>query len=69
MSDQNLHERERLQDLEIRLAYQDKVIADLDDVVRSFSLRVQRLERQLADLQDSVGSPEIGPADDKPPHY
>lgn len=59
----------RVDDLEVRISYQDKFIAELDDVVRSFSARVTGLERRLSELQDSVGSLEVGPADDKPPHY
>ena len=59
----------RICDLETRLAYQDKLMTDLDEVVRLFSLRVEKLERRIVDLQDSAGSQEIGPADEKPPHY
>ncbi len=62
---------DRIVELEVRVAYQDKVIADLDEVIRAFTLRVEALERELAELKHSVkeGSPDIGPADDKPPHY
>ena len=60
---------QRMSDLESRVAYQDKLLGDLDDVVRQFSNRVERLQRHITELQDSVGSQEIGPGDDKPPHY
>ncbi len=60
---------QRIGELEIRLAYQDKLLSELDDVVQSFALRVERLERQLSDLRDNVSTQEIGPGDDKPPHY
>lgn len=60
---------ERISDLEVRLSYQDKMLRDLDEVVQSFSARVQRLERKLADLGESVSSQEIGPGNDRPPHY
>lgn len=60
---------QRIGDLEMRVAYQDKLLGDLDEVVRLFSNRVERLERHITELQDSVGAQEIGPADDKPPHY
>ncbi len=62
---------ERIIELEIRLAYQDKVISDLDDVVRAFSERVVKLERELVVLKETVerGAPEVGPQDEKPPHY
>lgn len=60
---------ERISNLEVRVSYQDKMLHDLDEVVQSFSARVQRLERKLADLSDSVSSQEIGPGNDPPPHY
>jgi uncharacterized coiled-coil protein SlyX len=59
----------RLTALEVRLEHQDRVIAELDLVVREFALRVERLERRLRDLGDGAGAPPIGPADDPPPHY
>ncbi len=62
-------ESQQISDLEARVAYQDKLLADLDDVVRGFCNRVERLERRISELQDSVGSQEIGPGDEKPPHY
>lgn len=62
---------DRIVELEVRVAYQDKVIADLDEVLRAFTVRVEGLERELAELKQSLrdGAPEIGPANDKPPHY
>ena len=62
-------QNQKIGDLEARVAYQDKLLADLDDVLRVFCNRVERLERHISELQDSVGSQEIGPGDDKPPHY
>ena len=60
-------------DLEIRIAYQDRTIAALDDVVRSFTQRVEQLEYALTTLRASVAGPAAGPgpgpADDPPPHY
>jgi SlyX protein len=62
---------ERIVELEIRVAYQDKVIADLDEVVRAFTERVEKLERELEELKETAlaGGPEVGPSDDPPPHY
>ena len=60
---------ERLVELEVRIAYQDKLIAELDEVVRSFARRVEVLERQLGELRDSMNSAPVGPADEPPPHY
>jgi uncharacterized coiled-coil protein SlyX len=61
---------ERLTDLEIRYAYQQKLCAALDDVVREFAGRVQVLERKLLALEagrDGDGLP--AGSHDKPPHY
>ena len=59
-------------ELEIKIAYQDKVIADLDEVVRAFATRVEQLERKVEQLQDRVDAAAelpVGPHDEKPPHY
>lgn len=62
---------ERLTELEVRVAYQDRLIADLDEVVRSFTARVEELERELRGLRETVthGPDEIGAANERPPHY
>lgn len=62
---------ERLVELEIRVAYQEKTIAELDAVVREFAERTAKLERELEDLRKTVQSspPEVGPHDEEPPHY
>jgi uncharacterized coiled-coil protein SlyX len=41
---------ERIVDLEVRVAYQDKLIEELDQVIREFSTRVENLESLLKDL-------------------
>ena len=63
--------QERIIELESRLAYQDKTISDLDEVVRVFADRVERLERRVAELSEALreSREEIGPADERPPHY
>ena len=60
---------ERIVDLEVRAAYQDKLVAELDEVIREFSARVEGLESQLKELKDSANAAPIGPPDDPPPHY
>ncbi|MBZ0112974.1 MAG: SlyX family protein [Thermoanaerobaculia bacterium] len=61
----------RVVDIEIRLAFQDKLIADLDEVVQSLAKRLDVLERRLTSMAQSLREmPEdVGPADDRPPHY
>ncbi|MCH9683477.1 MAG: SlyX family protein [Deltaproteobacteria bacterium] len=62
---------DRIVELEVRVAYQDKIIADLDDVLRVFTARIEQLQREVAELKRTVkdGTPSIGGANEKPPHY
>ena len=61
---------ERVTELEVRLAYQDKVIAALDDVVRDFAARVERLERAARAPRPAAGADaSLDPPDEPPPHY
>jgi uncharacterized coiled-coil protein SlyX len=55
-ADAQAHDRideltERLVDLEVRLAFQDRALAALDDVVRALATRVEVLTRALGELQ------------------
>jgi uncharacterized coiled-coil protein SlyX len=57
---------ERLVDLEVRFAFQQQTIDDLDAVVREFAVRVEHLEAELAELRaepsfDGPGIDEPGP--------
>lgn len=62
---------ERIVDLEIKLAYQDHVIRELDALVRAFGDRLDRAERELKTIKDALISPEVplGPQNEPPPHY
>ena len=62
---------ERLEDLEVKLAFQDRLIRELDALVRTFGDRLDQAERELAQLKETVRSPEpvLGPANEPPPHY
>lgn len=63
--------REHLVDLEVKLAYQERLIRDLDALVRDFGTRLDAALRELETLKQSVrsGEPVIGPASERPPHY
>lgn len=62
---------ERIEDLEVKLAFQDKLIGDLDALVRTFGDRLALAERELKELKAAIRSPEpnLGPANEPPPHY
>jgi SlyX protein len=64
-------EDERIVELEIKLAYQEHLIHQLDALVRTFGERLDETARELAQLKQAVRSPEVpsGPANEKPPHY
>lgn len=62
---------ERIEDLEVKLAFQDKLIRELDALVRQFGDRLDETARELKQLKESLRSPEnpMGPANEPPPHY
>lgn len=62
---------ERIEDLEVKLAFQDKLIRELDALVRHFGDRLDETARELKQLKESLRSPEnpMGPANEPPPHY
>jgi uncharacterized coiled-coil protein SlyX len=64
-----MSQESRIVDLEVRVAYQDKHIEELDEVIREFSTRVERLEAFVKDLRESANAAPIGPPNDPPPHY
>ncbi len=70
MADREVSTDERIIALETRIAYQDHLLASLDEVVREFAARVEALERKLHMVQESTASYlETGPANEPPPHY
>lgn len=65
---------ERFVDLETRLAYQDQLLHELNDVVTAQQARIMQLEELCKALTQRVraagdGQPDSGPADERPPHY
>ena len=70
MADPTEHS-EHLVDLEVKLAYQERLIRDLDALVREFATRLDAAERELEQLKASLrtGDVPVGPANDPPPHY
>jgi SlyX protein len=60
---------DKIVDLEVRIAYQDKLIAELDSVVVEFTRRLEVLERQVSDLRESAAERPVGPSNEAPPHY
>jgi SlyX protein len=63
---------QRIDELEMRIAHQDKAIADLNDVVTSQWKKLEAMERQLRRFGEELEAQQSseGPAaNQKPPHY
>lgn len=64
--DQNLIE------LEIKISHQEVAIESLQQAVHEQQMTIAKLEKNLKSLNDRFdanSAPEIGPANQKPPHY
>jgi SlyX protein len=62
----------RLDEMEIRIAHQDKTIVELNDVILAQWKKLEMLERQLRRLGEELEAMESGEgpsANQKPPHY
>lgn len=64
----------RLEELEVRTSYQDRLIAELSDELYERSQRLERLEAQMARLVAVVrelapNAQGALPAGERPPHY
>jgi uncharacterized coiled-coil protein SlyX len=58
----------RTDELEIKIAYLEKLIADLDEVVRQQADRLDALGRDMVELRDEI-LPMSDEAPEAPPHY
>ena len=62
---------QRMNELEMRVAHQEKTIAELNDVITAQWKKMETLERQLqrfGEELEALDSAEA-PANQKPPHY
>ena len=59
----------RIVELEIRVAYQEKLLHDLDEVVTAYATRIDALTRELQELRGRVEAGAIATVDEPPPHY
>lgn len=69
-----MQNEERLVDLEIKIAHTERTIEDLSEELYKQQLHIEKLEKALQLLEkklqsNSTGELEIGPANEKPPHY
>lgn len=61
---------ERWLDLDVKLAYQERLIQELDALVREFGARLDAAERELKQIKEAMPPPApLGAANEPPPHY
>ncbi len=59
---------ERLIHIETKISFQDKIIDELNVVVYAQQLKLDELEKKVADLQKKIAD-DINAAHIPPPHY
>ena len=63
---------ERIDALEMRLAFQDETIETLNQTITAQWIEIDKLTRQLAELKERMRETEsnaAGPVNEPPPHY
>ena len=65
---------DRLIDIESKLAHQDQLLMELNEVLTAQQGRIMQLEQLSTSLIERVraiddATPGDGPADERPPHY
>ena len=61
---------ERWLDLDVKLAFQERLIRELDALVRELGDRLAKAERELAELRQAMPPPlPLGAINEPPPHY
>ena len=65
---------DRLVDIEVKLAHQDQLLIDLNDVVTQQQQKIMKLEELCSSLVDRVRTigdalPGDATQDERPPHY
>lgn len=65
---------DRLIDIESKLAHQDQLLLELNEVVTEQQARIMQLEQLSKSLIDRVrvlgdATPDSAPLDERPPHY
>ena len=68
-----MSDEKRFIDLESKLAHQDYQLEQLSETIYRQQQQIDQLEKKLIFLKQKLEAPQqaldIGPADDKPPHY
>jgi uncharacterized coiled-coil protein SlyX len=60
---------DRIAELEVRIAFQDKLLAELDDVIRALRDELDGVRARLDLLEEQVRPDLAQVVDERPPHY
>ena len=61
---------EQIESLEVKLAFLEKQLLDLSDVVREVADKLADVEREMTGLRERLHSEDVaGTGPEKPPHY
>ena len=74
MGEEQLENEERITELEVRASFQERTVADLDQVVREFTVRIEAMEREVKTLKQALlgllgDGQEVPPHDEEPPGH
>lgn len=58
----------RITDLEVKVAFQEHVIGELDEVIQVMRAQIELLQREIHSIREQQDLGEEDP-DQKPPHY
>ncbi len=67
-----MNQEDRFIDIEIKLAHQEDLVDELNQIVYQQARRVDQLEAMVAKLAEHIrtsAQSNAGPTNDKPPHY
>ena len=59
----------RLEEIETKLAFHDKAIKELNDVIYDQQRQIDRMTRLIEELEKQLPENSTSPANEKPPHY
>lgn len=62
---------DRVLELEVKVAYQERTIESLNDVILDMRTEFETLRRDFEALRDEAREADkpVGPANERPPHY
>ncbi|MCB0349274.1 MAG: SlyX family protein [Bdellovibrionales bacterium] len=64
-----MSDTDRITDLEIKLAHQDHLLEQLNDVIYQQQKKLDDVEKMLKLLHTKISNDNINQGDEKPPHY